>query len=172
MRNHCVEEGWFVAQAARGEHREGSELKRFVLPNEVNTPSGRMRPPCRAETVVTSVILYKTGRGGRKTRGSIVGSGMRSKVEKENEEKVEGTKKKKRRKKKRKKRRGASEDGEASRKPQTTKSSYASFLLQSRLFVSIHLYFTSLSLTPPSPTLSFLILSPSLRPPLSLLGCH
>lgn len=98
MRNHCAEEGWFVAQAARGEHREGSELKRFVLPNEVNTPSGRMRPPCRAETVVTSVILYKTGRGGRKTRGSIVGSGMRSKVETENEEKVEGkTKKKKKR---------------------------------------------------------------------------
>lgn len=102
LRNHCVEEGWFVAQAARGEHREGSELKRFVLPNEVNTPSGRMRPPCRAETVVTSVILYKTGRGGRKTRGSIVGSGMRSKVEKENEEKVEGKTKKKKRKKKRK----------------------------------------------------------------------
>lgn len=172
MRNHCVEEGWFVAQAARGEHREGSELKRFVLPNEVNTPSGRMRPPCRAETVVTSVILYKTGRGGRKTRGSIVGSGMRSKVEKENEEKVEGTtKKKKRRKKKRKKRRGASEDGEASKKPQTTKSSYASFLLQSRLFVSIHLYFTSLSLTPPLPLFPFSF-SLLLYGLLSLLGCH
>lgn len=93
MRNHCAEEGWFVVQA-RGEHREGSELKRFVLPNEVNTPSGRMRPPCRAETVVTSVILYKTGRAGRETRGSIVGNGMRSKVEKENEQ---GRKKKKKR---------------------------------------------------------------------------
>lgn len=48
----------------------GSELKRFVLLNEVNTPSGRMRPPCRAETVVTSVILYKTERGreGRRAR--------------------------------------------------------------------------------------------------------
>lgn len=43
----------------------GSELKRLVLPNEVNTPSGRMRLPCRAETLVTSVILYKAvvGRG-------------------------------------------------------------------------------------------------------------
>lgn len=86
MWNHCVEEGWFVVLVAQGEQREGSELKRFVLPNEVNTPSGRMRPRCRAETVVTSVILYKTGRDGRETRGSIVRSGMRSKVEKENEE--------------------------------------------------------------------------------------
>lgn len=68
MWNHCAEEGWFVVLAAQGEQREGSELKRFVLPNEVNTPSGRMRPPCRAETVVTSVILYKTGRSGRRRR--------------------------------------------------------------------------------------------------------
>ncbi|XP_070160236.1 lachesin isoform X3 [Polyergus mexicanus] len=74
---------------SRREQRENSELKRFVLPNEVNTPSGRMRPPCRAETVVTSVILYKAvqGRGEEDGRGSIVGSGMRSKVEKEKEEK-------------------------------------------------------------------------------------
>lgn len=43
----------------------GSELKRLVLPNEVNTPGGRMRLSCRAETLVTSVILYKAvvGRG-------------------------------------------------------------------------------------------------------------
>lgn len=147
MWNHCVEEGWFVVLAAQGEQREGSELKRFVLPNEVNTPSGRMRPPCRAETVVTSVILYKTGRGGRETRGSIVGSGMRSKVEKENEEK-------------KKKRREVSGDGEAGKKPQATKSSYASFLLQNRLFVSTHLYFIDLSFSPTRLlSLFFLLLS-------------
>lgn len=40
--------------------RRSSELKRLVLPNEVNTAGGRMRRlPCRAETLVTSVILYK-----------------------------------------------------------------------------------------------------------------
>ena len=43
----------------------GSELKRLVLPNEVNTPSGRVRLPCRAETVVTSVILQKTANSSR-----------------------------------------------------------------------------------------------------------
>lgn len=162
MWNHCAEEGWFVVQAAQGEQREGSELKRFVLPNEVNTPSGRMRPPCRAETVVTSVILYKTGRCGRETRGSIVGSGMRSKVEKENEEK----------KKEKKKPREVSGDGEAGKKPQTTKSSYASFLFQNRLFVSTHLYFIDLSLTPPSPSLFSFLFSLSLHGLLSFLGRH
>lgn len=51
--------------------REGTELKRLILPNEVNTPTGRMRLPSRAETAVTSVILYKGARdeGAR----SIVG---------------------------------------------------------------------------------------------------
>lgn len=86
---------------ARGAQREGSELKRFVLPNEVNTPSGRMRPPCRAETVVTSVILYKTGRGRRgDARVNCAGSGMRSKVE------TEKKKKKRKRRRRRKQRVG------------------------------------------------------------------
>lgn len=41
-----------------------------------------MRPPCRAETAVTSVILYKTeGRAREGEKRSIVGNGMRSKVE-------------------------------------------------------------------------------------------
>lgn len=52
-------------ERGRGKEIEGgSELKRLVLPNEVNTPSGRMRLPCRAETVVTSVILYKAAGWG------------------------------------------------------------------------------------------------------------
>lgn len=85
---------------------------------------------------------------------------MRSKVEKENKEKGKG----KGKKKKKKKRRGASGDDEAGKKPQTTKSSYASFLLQNRLFVSIHLYFIGPSLTAPLPLYG--LLSLSLRSPL------
>lgn len=137
------------------EQREGSELKRFVLPNEVNTPSGRMRPSCRAETVVTSVILYKTGRGRRETRGSIVRSRMRLKV-------VVKKEKKKKEKKKTKKRKGVSVENEAGKKPQTTKSGYASFLLQNRPFASIHLYLP-LRLLSHSPSLSFSLLLSFIR---------
>lgn len=139
-------------QAARGEHREGSELKRFVLPNEVNTPSGRMRPSCRAETVVTSVILYKTGRSRKKTRGSIVGSGMRSKVGRRMRRKKKGKRRRRRARRRRRRRRNGEK---MAKKPQTTKSSYASFLLQNRLFISIHLYFTCLSQTLPFPLFLF-----------------
>lgn len=73
---------------------------------------------------------------------------MRSKVEKEEDEE------KGKKKKKKKKWRGVLREGEAGKKPRTTKSSYASFLLQNRLFASIHLYFIGLSVTPPP--LSFL----------------
>lgn len=162
------------------EQREGSELKRFVLPNEVNTPSGRMRPSCRAETVVTSVILYKAGRG-RRERDTRVNCREQDEVESDGGSGW-GRRRRWRRRRRRRSRKGVSaEAGEDGKKPQTTKSGYASFLLQNRPFASIHLYLRDLSLFfSPSPFLlhPFSLFRSLVRPfarlarLLSLLGRH